>query len=97
MSGRKRYYLSFDMDNPRHREAEALLARQASRQRTEYVVTSILTAHQTESLEQVVRQAVRDELRNAAPPPQTTLPGETDDGVRLSDLPGSLIRALEEL
>lgn len=85
------------MDNPRHREAEALLARQASRQRTEYVVTSILTAHQTESLEQVVRQAVRDELRNAAPPPQTTLPMETDDGVRLSDLPGSLIRALEEL
>lgn len=85
------------MDNPRHREAEALLARQASRQRTEYVVTSILTAHQTESLEQVVRQAVRDELRNAAPPPQTTLPRETDDGVRLSDLPGSLIRALEEL
>ena len=97
MSGRKRYYLSFDMDNPRHREAEALFARQASRQRTEYVVNSILTAHQTESLEQVVRQAVRDELRNAAPPPQTTLPGETDDGVRLSDLPGSLIRALEEL
>jgi len=85
------------MDNPRHREAETLFARQASRQRTEYVVTSILTAHQTESLEQVVRQAVRDELRNAAPPPQTTLPGETDDGVRLSDLPGSLIRALEEL
>ncbi|AFV10987.1 hypothetical protein Tph_c07550 [Thermacetogenium phaeum DSM 12270] len=85
------------MDNPRHREAETLFARQASRQRTEYVVTSILTAHQTESLEQVVRQAVRDELRNAAPPPQTTLPEETDDGVRLSDLPGSLIRALEEL
>jgi hypothetical protein len=97
MSGRKRYYLSFDMDNPRHREAETLFARQASRQRTEYVVTSILTAHQPESLEQVVRQAVRDELRNAAPPPQTTLPGETDDGVRLSDLPGSLIHALEEL
>jgi hypothetical protein len=58
-----------------HREAEALLARQASRQRTEYVVTSILTAHQTESLEQVVRQAVRDELRNAAPPPQTHAAG----------------------
>ena len=97
MSGRKRYYLSFDMDNPRHREAEALLARQASRQRTEYVVNSILTAHQTESLEKVVRQVVRDELRNAALQLQTTLPGETDDGVRLSDLPGSLIHALEEL
>ena len=97
MSGRKRYYLSFDMDNPRHREAEALFARQASRQRTEYVVNSILTAHQTESMEQLVRQAVRDELRNAVTPLQTTLPGETDADVQLSDLPGSLIRALEEL
>lgn len=85
------------MDNPRHREAEALFARQASRQRTEYVVNSILTAHQTESMEQLVRQAVRDELRNAVTPLQTTLPGETDADVQLSDLPGSLIRALEEL
>lgn len=85
------------MDNPRHREAEALFARQASRQRTEYVVTSILTAYQTESLEQVVRQAVRDELRNAVPPLQNTLQGETDADVQLSDLPDSLIHALEEL
>jgi len=85
------------MDNPRHREAEALFAQQASRQRTEYVVNSILTAHQTESLEQIVRQAVRDELRSIKLPQQTTLPVETDTDVKLSDLPGSLIHALEEL
>lgn len=85
------------MDNPRHREAEALFARQASRQRTEYVANSILTAHQTESLEQTVRQAIRDELRNAAPKHQAALPGETDTDVQLSDLPGSLIHAMEEL
>ncbi len=85
------------MDNPRHREAEALFARQASRQRTEYVVNSILTAHQMESLEQIVRQAIRDELSNAAPQLQARLPGETDTDVQLSDLPGSLIHALEEL
>ena len=97
MSERKRYYLSFDLGNPRHREAEALFARQASRQRTEYVVNSILTAHETESLEQIVRQAIRDELRNAAPQLQLTLPGETDTDVQLSELPGSLIHALEEL
>ena len=97
MSERKRYYLSFDMDNPRDREAEALFAQQASRQRTEYVVTSILTAHQTESLEQIVRQAVRDELQNVKLPQKTTLPEETDTSVQLSDLPGSLIHALEEL
>lgn len=97
MAERKRYYLSFDMDSPRHREAEALFAQQASRQRTEYVVNSILTAHQTGNLEQIVRQAVRDELQSAKLPPPTTLPGKTDTGVQLSDLPGSLIHALEEL
>lgn len=85
------------MDNSRHREAEALFARQASRQRTEYVVTSILKAHQTESLVQVVRQVIRDELRNAVPPLQNTLQGKTNVDVQLSDLPDSLIHALEEL
>ncbi|MGE4273228.1 MAG: plasmid segregation centromere-binding protein ParR [Desulfitobacterium sp.] len=97
MSERKRYYLSFDMDNPRHREAEALFAQQASRQRTEYVVNSILTAHQSEILKQIVRQAVRDELENVKLSQQTTQPEETDTSVQLSDLPGSLIHALEEL
>jgi hypothetical protein len=97
MSERKRYYLSFDMDNHRHREAEGLFARQASRQRTEYVVNCILTAYQSEILEQIVRQAVRDELQNVKLQQQTTLPEETDTSVQLSDLPGSLIHALEEL
>ena len=85
------------MDNPRHREAEALFARQASRQRTEYVVNSILTANQLEILEQIVRQAVRDELQNLRLPPQNTQLEETDTSVQLSDLPGSLLHALEEL
>lgn len=85
------------MDNPRHREAEALFARQASRQRTEYVVNSILTANQSVILEQIVRQVVRDELQNLRLPPQNTQLEETDTSVQLSDLPGSLIHALEEL
>ena len=97
MSERKRYYLSFDMDNPRHREAEVLFSQQASRQRSEYVVNSILTAHRMESLEKIIRQAIRDELRNAAPQLQATLLGVTDTDVQLCDLPGSLIHALEEL
>lgn len=74
-----------------------MFAQQGSRQRSEYVVDSILTAHQTESLEKIIRQAIRDELRNAAPQLQAALPGVTDIDVRLSDLPGSLIHALEEL
>ncbi len=97
MSRRKRYYLSFDLDNPRHREAEALFTSQGSRLRTEFTVTCILMADQKERLEQTVRQAVRDELRNIKQQPLNRLPEETDNDVQLSDLPGSLINALEEL
>lgn len=74
-----------------------MFAQQANRQRTEYVVNSILTAHQTERLEQIVRQAVRDELQNVKLPQQTTLPEGKDTDVQLSDLPVSLIHAMEEL
>jgi len=93
---RKRYYLSFDMDDPRHREAERLFSQQANRQRTDFVVSSILSAAQTERLEQLVRQAVREELQNLrlAEVPQTLTP---DTAVQLKELPGSLIHALEEL
>lgn len=85
------------MTNPRHREAEALLTKQAVRQRSEYVVSSILTSHQAEYLEQAVREAIREELQNIRLPPQAELTGETEASVQLADLPDSLIHALEEL
>lgn len=81
------------MDDPRHREAEALVSRQGSRQRTDFVVSSILMANQAESLEQTVRRVIRDELRilRLSPPPQL------ESEVQLSDLPDSLINALDDL
>ncbi len=84
------------MDDSRHREAERLFSQQANRQRTDFVVSSILAAAQTERLEQLVRQAVREELQNLrlAEVPQTLTP---DTAVQLKELPGSLIHALEEL
>ncbi|WP_029695040.1 hypothetical protein [Lacrimispora indolis] len=93
---RKRYYLSFDMDDPRHREAERLFTQQASRQRTEFVVSSILALEQNVQLEQVVRQAVREELNQL----RVTVPSSTnvpEPSVYLEELPDSLIHALEEL
>lgn len=93
MAERKRYFLSFDMENPRHREAEALVAKQGSRQRTDFVVSSILTANQAEMLEQLVRQAVRDELKNL----RLSTPPQPEPEIELSELPDSLINALEEL
>lgn len=93
---RKRYYLSFDMDDPRHRGAERLFSQQASRRRTEFVVSSILSAEQTSQIEQIVRQAVREEINQLSLrviPPQDVQSVTT----QLEDLPGSLIYALEEL
>ncbi|BAL01446.1 hypothetical protein OBV_42470 [Oscillibacter valericigenes Sjm18-20] len=94
MGNRKRYFLSFDMDNPRHREAEAIYCSQAARQRTEFVVSSILEASRTEQLEQAVRQIIREELKNLQ---LTTRTENPEAGVQLSDLPDSLVNALEDL
>lgn len=80
------------MDDPRHREAEALIAGQGSRQRTEYIVKSILESKQAEWLERLVRQAVRDELKALHLPEPQPQPE-----VELSELPDSLLNALEEL
>lgn len=92
---RKRYYLSFDMDDPRHREAERLFSRQASRHRTEFVVSSILSAEQTSQIEQIVRRAVREEINQlslrVAPPQEAPAVA-----AQLEDIPGSLIHALED-
>ena len=93
---RKRYYLSFDMDDPRHREAERLFSQQASRHRTEFVVSSILSAEQTSQIEQIVRQAVREEINQLS---LRVAPSQDVQAVttQLEDLPSSLIHALEEL
>ncbi|WP_243103758.1 plasmid segregation centromere-binding protein ParR [Dehalobacter sp. MCB1] len=81
------------MDDPRHREAEALVSRQGIRQRTDFVVSSILMANQAESVEQTVRRVIRDELRTLRLPQ----PPQPEQEVQLSDLPNSLINALEDL
>lgn len=84
------------MDDPRHREAEALFVMQASRQRTEYVVTSILESHQAKCLEQTIRCVIRDEMIKLQLASQETKP-QVDMDVQLQELPSSLVNALEEL
>jgi hypothetical protein len=85
------------MGDPRHQEAEALIANQDSRQRTECVVASMLAAKQADYMEQIVRKAVRDELKDLRCLPPKVLPEETAGAVRLTDLPDSLIHALDEI
>lgn len=85
------------MDDPRHREAEALLTNQGSRQRTECVVAGILAAKQAGHIERLVRKAVREELKSLQYQPPKTLLEETADETQLTDLPDSLIHALDEI
>ena len=94
---RKRYYLSFDMDDPRHREAEALLTDQGSRQRTEYVVSGLLAAKQADHIDRIIRQAVREELKDLQCPPSGLLSGKAAGETQLTDLPDSLVHALDEI
>ena len=93
---RKRYYLSFDMDDPRHREAEALLSDQGSRQRTECVVSGLLAAKQADHIERIIRQAVSEELKILQCRPSPLL-ADASDETQLADLPDSLIHALDEI
>ncbi|WP_233452668.1 plasmid segregation centromere-binding protein ParR [Caproicibacter fermentans] len=57
-------------------------------------MSSILEANRTELLEQVVRQTIREELKNVQLSAKTEKP-ESD--VHLTDLPDSLVHALEDL
>lgn len=85
------------MDDPRHREAEVLLADQGSRQRTECVVSSLLAAKQSDHIERIIRQAVRDELKNLHCSPSGFLSGKVAGETQLTDLPDILVHALDEI
>lgn len=74
-----------------------MISNQGSRQRTECVVAGILAAKQAGHMEWVVRQAVREELKNLQYLPPKTLPEETDGETQLADLPDNLIHALDEI
>lgn len=69
---RKRYYLSFDMENPRHREAEALIAGMGCKQRTQHIVETLLAENHFDHMERVVRQSIREELKTTQPASEKT-------------------------
>lgn len=74
-----------------------MISNQGSRQRTECVVAGILAAKQTSHMEQIVRQVIRDELKNFQYQLPKTLPEEITGGTQLADLPDSLIHAMDEI
>lgn len=56
-----------NMDNPEHRQAWEILQSVPEGQKNQFVVSVILKSKEGECLERIVRQAVREEMRNAAP------------------------------
>lgn len=99
---RKRCNISFDMEHPRHAEASRILNHQPVGRRTEFIVDCILQHDQTAKLEKAVCAAVREELRNFS---HYQAPDRLEnahavlrpDEAKLSDVPDSLLHALDDL
>ena len=96
---RERRYLTFDMENPRHREAFALFSAQSGKRRSEYVVDCILSTEQDIRLEDMMRKVITEALKEVqlAAPATERLTTELGVTERLSDLPDALLSSLDEI
>jgi len=96
---RERRYLTFDMENPRHREAFVLFSAQSGKRRSEYVVDCILQAQYECRLEETMRKVLTEALKDINLPAlamekNTTVLQMTET---LSDLPDVLLTSLDEI
>lgn len=92
---RERRYLTFDMNDPRHRQALALFSARSSKQRSEYVISCILKAEQEIELKETVRAVIFEALKGASPmeraePEKTAIEN-------IGDLPDGLLAMLDEI
>ena len=85
------------MEDPRHREAEALIAGVGCKQRTQHIIETLLAEDHFAHMEKVVREAIREELKNTRPAAESAPREESCDGVSLNGLPDSLIHALDDI
>jgi hypothetical protein len=96
---RERRYLTFDMENSRHREAFALFSAQSGRQRSEYVVDCILRVQQDKHLEETLRQVFSEALNGISltAPATDRATADLQPTESLSDLPDALLSSLDEI
>lgn len=92
---RERRYLTFDISDPRHRQALALFSARSSKRRSEYIISCILKAEQEIELKETVRAAVLEALKGVslmerAEPEKTTIEN-------IGELPGGLLAMLDEI
>ena len=91
--------MTFDMENPRHRDAFALFSAQSGRLRSEYVVECILKTDQDNRLEDTMRKVITEALKDVqlTAPATKRVTAESQATQRLSDLPDALLASLDEI
>jgi len=96
---RERRYLTFDMGNPRHREAFDLFSAQSAKRRSEYVVDCIIKAQDenlmVETIQQIIMEALRGVSSSASTAENKTADLQTTE--KIADLPYALLSSLEEI
>ena len=96
---RERRYLTFDMENPRHREAFDLFSAQSAKRRSEYVVDCIIKAQDENRMVDTIQQIIMEALRGIS----FSIPTEDNKTVDLqttkniAELPDALLSSLEEI
>ena len=91
--------MTFDMENPRHREAFVLFSAQSGKRRSEYVVDCILQAQYENHLEETMRKVLKEAFKDITLAVTDTEKTTTDLQMteNLSDLPDVLLSSLDEI
>jgi len=93
---RERRYLTFDMNDPRHVEALKIFSMQPDKLKSEYVISCILQAQQTERLETVIRQTISEALKGLKL--TSTAEQPTKQAIEdISDLPDTLLSMMDDI
>ena len=92
---RERRYLTFDMNDPRHRQALALFSARSSKQRSEYIISCILKAEQGVELKEAVRSAIFEALKGVSLAEQAEPEKAAIESI--GELPGALLSMLDEI
>ena len=96
---RERRYLTFDMENLRHREAFALFSAQSGKRRSEYVVDCIIKAQDENRLVETMQQIIMEALKGIpfSIPVVENKTADLQTTENITELPDALLSSLDEI
>ena len=96
---RERRYLTFDMENLRHREAFALFSAQSAKRRSEYVVDCIIKAQDESRMVETIQQIIIEGLKGISfsTPIAEKKAAVLQTTEKITELPDALLSSLEEI